>query len=508
GLVTQGVRARFRFKGWILVFVLVLVAPGLGLAFVPQSAGYIAAVIWGVLFLIPALSARMLTRLVMQRRYVGAKWVARLLAMLHPMDGWREQPAMLAILAKIGNDELDALRADLSALRERSASLASFAELNLMRADGRWQELRDWIEASQTRDVLHSDGQAAVLYIRALGETGETEAMLTAYEKLRRTPIGVSNRQAFRLTIGAICGRVDLTRSLFDGSMHSAPRELRDYWVATAQQAAGRTTEAESTFRVLVTSTDPALRRAAQRRLLMPLPVVDDAQLTEIGRQTLARMGKAARDESRYGLTASARRRRTPITLTLLAVNVGVFVLELPGGSTDQQNLIDLGALVVHFDELSGQWWRIFTAGFLHFGWLHLVVNVVGLWIIGRYMERVWGRWSLLIAYLAATFGGNAIAMVAFAALYDSPGVAVGASGGVMGILGASMALVTVEWFRTRAPILRSQMILFGALLVLQTVFDLVTPQVSTTIHLAGLAIGLLCGLIASWRRPPQPSTA
>ncbi len=187
---------------------------------------------------------------------------------------------------------------------------------------------------------------------------------------------------------------------------------------------------------------------------------------------------------------------------------VRLALFELPGGSTDQDNLVALGALVVHVDQFAGQWWRVFTAGFLHFGWLHLVVNIVGLWIIGRYMERVWGRWPLLVSYLAATFGGNAIAMVVFEALYDSPGIAVGASGGVMGLLGASLALVAVEWVRTRAPILRLQIFVFVSLLILQTIFDMVTPQISATIHLAGLAIGLVFGLVFSKWRPPQPSNA
>jgi membrane associated rhomboid family serine protease len=85
---------------------------------------------------------------------------------------------------------------------------------------------------------------------------------------------------------------------------------------------------------------------------------------------------------------------------------------------------------------IDGQWWRLLTAGFVHFGFLHLLMNVFFLYVVGRYVEPMWGRIRYLLIYLASVLGGSCLSAA------HSAGYVTSASEAVCGLLGAE-----VVWF-------------------------------------------------------------
>src|SRR5690606_29858284 len=123
-------------------------------------------------------------------------------------------------------------------------------------------------------------------------------------------------------------------------------------------------------------------------------------------------------------------------TRIVLGILLAVFIAEIPGGSTDPENLYNLGMLVLPLELSDGAWWRFITATFLHFGAIHFLLNGVALLIFGGNVERLWGPWRFLLIYLLS----NLAAMLAVAgwadASVETPQMIVGASGGVMGLLG------------------------------------------------------------------------
>ena len=99
-----------------------------------------------------------------------------------------------------------------------------------------------------------------------------------------------------------------------------------------------------------------------------------------------------------------------PVTIALIAASVLVFaVMVLRGVSafspTPQQGIAfgaDFGPLT-----LGGQWWRLVTSMFVHFGFVHLGLNMWCLWNLGRAAERLLGRFSYLLAYFASGIFGS-----------------------------------------------------------------------------------------------------
>jgi membrane associated rhomboid family serine protease len=126
------------------------------------------------------------------------------------------------------------------------------------------------------------------------------------------------------------------------------------------------------------------------------------------------------------------------VTKALIGINVAVYVAELvQGGGVYGVNstIYEKGFLYAPF-VAQGDWWRLMTAAFLHYGPFHLLLNMLGLYWFGTLLERRIGSGRYLLIYIVSGLAGSAGALVV------SPNSAtVGASGAIFGILGAGLVL-------------------------------------------------------------------
>lgn len=134
------------------------------------------------------------------------------------------------------------------------------------------------------------------------------------------------------------------------------------------------------------------------------------------------------------------------VTSTLAVLLLAVFALEhLFGGTESVPVLLRMGALSPE-RVLGGEVWRLFSCTFLHSGWSHLFFNVYVLWVLGTSLERVLGRWRLLVLYGLSCLGSSLLSLVFL------DGFSVGASGGLWGFLVADAVLA----WRTQGLLPRS----------------------------------------------------
>jgi membrane associated rhomboid family serine protease len=126
------------------------------------------------------------------------------------------------------------------------------------------------------------------------------------------------------------------------------------------------------------------------------------------------------------------------VTKILIGINVGVYVAELiQGGGVYGVNskIYEKGVLWAPF-VAQGDWWRLVTAAFLHYGPFHLLLNMVALYWFGTLLEQRIGSGRYLLIYLVSGLAGSAGALVV-----SPTNPTVGASGAIFGILGAGLVL-------------------------------------------------------------------
>lgn len=195
--------------------------------------------------------------------------------------------------------------------------------------------------------------------------------------------------------------------------------------------------------------------------------------------------------------------RATPITYALLAVNVCVFVVMeiFSRGSNDPMTLIAFGAKMNEL-LLSGEWFRLVTPIFIHAGFLHLLVNSYGLWVIGPQVERLYGSARFMLIYLLSGVGGVAGSFLGNMILQRPDVPSVGASGAIFGLLGA-LAVFGFRYRQELPPAIR-RALTAGVLpvIIINLFIGFSVPFIDNAAHIGGLIVGAALVLIIPYIAP------
>jgi rhomboid protease GluP len=197
------------------------------------------------------------------------------------------------------------------------------------------------------------------------------------------------------------------------------------------------------------------------------------------------------------------------VTNFLIAINVLIFIAEIFWRSSPSYSrgisFIELGGLFAPL-VVSGQWWRIITANFIHLGFLHLFMNMFGLMYLGKFVEDSLGTFKFTLLYVISGLGSMVV--ITFVDLQSlKPPVTVGASGAIMGLLGVMGAIHLLGWQKgkSQSAAREFRVVLFSV--GFQFAFDLVNGHTSIVGHLSGAVVGFLVGLILLVLLPPNPQS-
>ncbi|WP_232661165.1 rhomboid family intramembrane serine protease [Pseudonocardia sp. TRM90224] len=200
-----------------------------------------------------------------------------------------------------------------------------------------------------------------------------------------------------------------------------------------------------------------------------------------VGFQCVDCVGRTARQGRRGTTVAGAEPGSRPVVVpTLIAINVAVFVWTVVQAGSIQDNwrsaVFQETALVPTLVAY-GDWWRLVTSGFLHIGPIHLLANMLALWMLGRDVELVLGRGRFLALYVISLLGGSAAVMLFSGALQP----VAGASGAVFGLMGGLVVVLR----RMRLP-LSQALVVIGV----NVAISFVVPNISIAGHAGGLVTG------------------
>ena len=187
--------------------------------------------------------------------------------------------------------------------------------------------------------------------------------------------------------------------------------------------------------------------------------------------------------------------RLQPVTVILVGINIVLFVLEtLAGGSENTMVALDFGALTADL-VLSGEWWRLFTSMFLHFGSGHLASNMVTLFLFGNAVESLLGHGRMLVLYLASGLAGNVLCLVLeLRAAEDA--ISAGASGAIFGLVGVYVAMALIPEMRRYVSV-RNVIIM----LILNFAYGAESTNINLAAHAGGLIVGTLMGYLMLRRK-------
>lgn len=493
GPVVTFFRLRSVPSGWCVVWATVLAVALAGRLRGSAATVLAALALWILLVAVPMALANVGGRFLMQRRFAAARGALRLAALLHPADGFREAPTAVAAMELAFRGERDEAAATLDRLRQSDSALAVTAVVMLCLLRQRWDDLLMWAAGHPT--AVARDPNALIGVLRALGETGDAAGLADRYERerhridrLRPTTL----RDTCRLMLFVFGGRPDVVDRILASTFAAAPADQNRFWQATAHWAAGDTEVARREFEALLPEADATSAVAIRRRLdLIDTP---PPRFDERGRCLLAAEETRLGQELRYAAPVSVWSPAARVTRALIAINLAVFAAEAWAGCLgDAARLHDAGALCSGCVD-RGQWWRLASATVLHWNAMHLTMNMLALAGLGPAAETALGSARFLAVYGLAGLGSMA-AVVAVAALRGEPCLCVGASGALMGVVGATAAVMLRGWLHERAAVARGRGLLMAGLVAMQAGIDAMVPQMSSTAHLAGAAIGFLAVL-------------
>jgi len=184
-----------------------------------------------------------------------------------------------------------------------------------------------------------------------------------------------------------------------------------------------------------------------------------------------------------------------PVTKLLVAINLLIFVAMLASGAGlwHSSNSVQL-AWGANFGPATqeGEWWRLGTAMFLHFGLVHLTLNLWALWDAGQLVERMYGHARFTAIYFASGLAGNLLSLVAHKGLAISGG----ASGAIFGIYGALLVFLWCE--RGRLHPHEFRWFFWGAMAfaIVSLGLGLAITGIDNAAHIGGFVTGLLGGII------------
>jgi len=198
---------------------------------------------------------------------------------------------------------------------------------------------------------------------------------------------------------------------------------------------------------------------------------------------------------------------RPVLTQILIAVNVAVFLVGLAldrrgafggNGGTLHDHFALMAKLFQNGNDFylkhypgtetvgvgGGQWYRMVTSGFLHYGIIHLALNMYALWVLGRAVENLGGRLRFAIVYVVALLAGSLGALV-----ITPDSLTAGASGAIFGLMGAIFLAQRAQGIGFRdSPLL--------GVLLLNLAFTFGIGGISIGGHIGGLIGGAAAGWV------------
>ncbi len=140
---------------------------------------------------------------------------------------------------------------------------------------------------------------------------------------------------------------------------------------------------------------------------------------------------------------------------------------------------------------LSGDWWRLLTATFLHGGIIHIALNMWCLWSLGEMAESLYGHWTFAAVYILCGVAGSLVSLA-----HNPFVLSVGASGAVFGVAGALIASLKLGNFSLPQAHVKAVLSSVVSFAIYNLIFGAMSRGIDNAAHIGGLIAGLIVGAL------------
>jgi len=495
-MFSRSARASRQGMGWTVVSASVLLTGAVGWLRFRDHVGYVTFALTMVFITLPWWAHGVAARALKRSQYRRAYRFARVAALLHPADGWRQMPNLFRAFDLAQAGKIAEAETRLSAISEGDSTIAATARAHRLRILERWDEIKVLAEQAGV-SALARDPNLLILYLRALGELEESQHLAEFMLNQESLLLAGEVLEPAFLYLFVYTGHVELARQVLAAANPGYDEETRDAWLALASLHGGNFEQARQTFSRLRHSPNAAIRERARRYLdILSHPTAYQPPSARTA-HIVTHFARAFAERQRLLLNHPQQRSTRRVTSALVLINALIYVwgsypLRLLATSED---FGERWAFIAP-EILSGEWWRMFSYLFVHANWLHLTMNLLGLWALGPFVERAFGWLRFGLIYLISGFTGSVVYLcLAWYQVGEAQSL-VGASGCIMGLLGATGAVMLRAWVKQRAPMAKQILLRLLVVVALQVTFDLNTPQVAGLAHALGLLGGFFSGLL------------
>lgn len=500
-------------RSWSIMTVIALVALGGGYWHRPEKIGWWLIGPWFFLLLLPMWLNVGVAILIRQRRFLAAECCGQLLILLHPTESVKMSVRMARIYRRLFQGEfIQAL--DLAhSYHVVDDSLTHLVLVIKAQVYHNWVQFRQEFEESphqRFNDPILQGG-----WLLSAEEAGDWDDALRCISLISQERFSAEHNTSLQLRVFSLLGDLEAVHALLRISGWSIADEVKEYWLATAEQVHGDLQQAEDRLIRNQTRGTQVSRMMMKMRREHPARPSCDCEFVSQASSMMQVLRDRLLHDDRYAILSRGQRSWAVMTWILMSCLSLNYLREVPGGTEDHDNLIQLGAMNVPPLGEPHEWTRIFTSGLLHFGPIHLSLNLAGLLFLGTIIERRWGPVRMLGQFMfcmvcsAAILSPFSMIMSHLAILFPWAGISpeqagafVGASGGIMGLLGGIWGHLYIGWKRCETPLVWRQFRLVNTFILMQTLCDLFTPQVSMACHIFGLLTGMVSGMMVTWSLP------
>ena len=474
----------YKFNGWFWVYISLFLAALFGAYWLEAYNSIlmldIAFVLTFLFVAIPFFAVEQVKAASEKNKVKKMSFFATLAYLFHPMDNYKLLHKIPDFIKRIDNQE--GLEYVFNSLKFNTINQRSQLNLfigGILYDTYRFKDFITWYENYAPTEVI----SLKFAYNYALGESGQPKKLIQ-WAYLNQNKLDYIG---YYLPLLIYTGQPHLLERLLSVINSAQLEEEGKVNVLTAKYIAGETLSEEE---------EKIMRSFLNRDKNFTLVKISN-RLSEQDNNKLndllilfARQLKAI--EAKTQKIPETKTEQYPITIALIASIGTAYVLRFvfPGDL-----LYQVGVFVTMPEFYIFQPWRFITYAFLHADFMHFAFNSIALLIFGKLVEPLLGRFRFLLCYFGAVVGSVLFFLLTFNIFGDAEfRLLVGASGGIMGLVGAKLGISAIEYFRSKSLMDKEDVISILVIVGIQSIIDIATPRISLTAHLGGVISGLVIG--------------